>query len=684
MPNAQTTPRFSPLNLQPTAPQLALQLSKDKAILVDANAGAGKTTSLALRIAELLEEQKVQLGACQPNRILTLTYTEIGKLALQRTLKKIGVHHETVKQLWIDTFDGFSKYILRFLEGSEPRYIRNPEHLRPYIADAIEYFRDRLSTHPDRDLVLPGYSDGGFDEYFLRESFRIKGKMVIPKALWLEESVDQHLADREGEDYTVLKLLHHIESLRRPSDYELPLFRSEGDATYDLARLIGDMAQDNPQGELQRWPHHLWAFNVDEMHDMNEAMFTIVRRLLQSNPRALFCGVGDPDQVLHQKAGAEPRFMDEVLFSRETGRKVSMMTLPGTFRFSEAVAQMAQALAGKAYQSAARHPTAVNTYFYDQASTCARQVFEAATRWQEKGGAMEQFVVLLRHPHQSVAIENALLMLGMPYRVFPFQTYLHRPEVLLLRALFAISSQQAVAIESRQTLHRMIDSLADFCQVEIPHRNDPSETRSERVAIAVDELFHEPQRLQQFVTNVIIRKSEPYVERRLAAAMAVAREAPDEGTLERLIKAVDMPALAAHRWVEKQRQVDAVAHLKGLMDASSAFAGGAAAFFDQLNQMELAYERQYQPKARSLILTDIPSVKGFEFDHVVIPFIENGEFPASDGGTADDEKNMLYVALTRCRKELTLIFSEANPGPFLEDLFDSGFAERRSPKAPSR
>eukprot|EP01032_Pedospumella_encystans_P002219 gene2219-2604_t len=48
------TPRFTPQGLTRTPEQTAIQLAQNKVVLIDANAGAAKTTTLALRIGEAL------------------------------------------------------------------------------------------------------------------------------------------------------------------------------------------------------------------------------------------------------------------------------------------------------------------------------------------------------------------------------------------------------------------------------------------------------------------------------------------------------------------------------------------------------------------------------------------------------------------------------------------------------
>ena len=663
------SPLFHPQKIIPSRQQTALQTSSSRSIIVDANAGAAKTTSLALKTAEVLEMQRQRTGRYLPKKILTLTYTEVAGLALRRALGKIGVPADIVKELWITTFDEFATYMLNELEGSRAKVVKAPEALKDAIEQSLDALRERITQRADRNLQLPSYENGGFYEYFIHESLRIKGKMVIPKARWLEERIDTLLAENTGEDYTILKVLERFEHLRRPSEEDPPLFRSPGDATYDLASTVGDLSVALPQHMFTKWPGGLHLICVDEFHDMNEAMFILLRRLLESNVNADFCGVGDPDQVLHQKAGAEPKYMDAAYFAQETGRPATVMHLPGSYRFSASLAELAGNLAAKHYASFAQHDTLVQPFFYAAPLECAQKIVEDALAWKAQGRPMHQFVVLLRHPHQSVLIENFLLEQGIPYRTYPFPTYLHRPEVLMVRALLAASRPEFELVQSHAARHRMVQAVVDLAGVQLDFSESDTETQDERLRYAVKEILHDQTLLVTFLQKQVIAKADPAIRRRLEASMAVAATHPGDAMFNDMLHALDMPGLAAHRWVERQRCADAVAHLEGLKDGAKIF-DSAATFFRHINALELSYEKQGDPKAQktSLILTDIPSVKGLEFERVTIPFIERGEFPADDGGTLDDERNLMYVAMTRCSVELTLMFSQQRPSAFEEAM----------------
>ena len=79
----------------------------------------------------------------------------------------------------------------------------------------------------------------------------------------------------------------------------------------------------------------------------------------------------------------------------------------------------------------------------------------------------------------------------------------------------------------------------------------------------------------------------------------------------------------------------------------------------------------------ALTLATAHATKGLEFDHVVVVGMEAGRFPSgrtvaeSDDPTRayEEERRLAYVAWTRARQSLTLLYDPAVPSPFLLEAF---------------
>ncbi len=73
--------------------------------------------------------------------------------------------------------------------------------------------------------------------------------------------------------------------------------------------------------------------------------------------------------------------------------------------------------------------------------------------------------------------------------------------------------------------------------------------------------------------------------------------------------------------------------------------------------MRYRRERAYMP---SRCVSTIHKAKGQEYDHVVIPLCSRTPFP--DTETA---RRLLYVALSRARRSITIFASQESPSPLL-------------------
>jgi len=78
-----------------------------------------------------------------------------------------------------------------------------------------------------------------------------------------------------------------------------------------------------------------------------------------------------------------------------------------------------------------------------------------------------------------------------------------------------------------------------------------------------------------------------------------------------------------------------------------------------------------------LTLATAHSTKGLEFDHVAVIGLDAGRFPSArsireapePGRALEEERRLAYVAWTRARRSLTLVFDPAAPSPFLLEAF---------------
>ena len=649
--SAKSVAHFTPKAIVPTAEQLAIQISPARMAIVEANAGASKTTALALRMAEAWTRRT------QPAQILALTYTEAACVALKAALKKIGVPPAVVQQFRIQTFESFCSQVLQDVEGGPTPVYDQAEQLSPVIWQAVQWVADHPVPRWSAELRMPTLGDHGFTDAFLQTSEYLKGTMLdtLERS---DQSASPDYAASIGIEYTQLKIFLAFEKIRHANP-EKPAFRGVQDATYDVARLLH---AGESLTRYSHWPVALKVLVVDEMHDMNQAMFTVLKALLHTN-RSFFCGVGDVDQVIHRATGAEAKFMRTEL-AMQTSHKVMHYPLTHSFRFSATLAGLAGKIAGKPYASKAPHGTQIDIARYDSNAECAQSVVQAAAHWKAQPKAkMAEFAVLLRHPFQSVEIENALMEAGIPYQTLGFESYVMRPEVLFLRGLLAVASDDLRSVTDTQTRKDVMRALMFFADSRIAVEGREHESQLELLDDAIRSVTDNPLFLTSFFENQILRNAEPTIRPRLQAAVRVAREHVGPGMLDALLAALQFKTMVNNVLTSQQRRMQAMSNLEWLARAAARFENPRL-FFQHLNDAEQKQRAASHAKTASLLIASISSVKGLEFDQVLLPYLARGEFPVP-GSDIGEEWNTLYVGITRARRFLSLHVDRARPSEFI-------------------
>jgi len=742
--NPPDAPRFTPGNFTPTDEQTAIQVSKDRVVVIRANAGAAKTTTLALRIGEAIARG---LG---PEHILALTFTSEARDVLKRRLVEIGIPASTAAQLRVATFEQYAIESLEQLEQGKVTQIEHIKGLKPYVDEALQNVSDTYSGKVE--YLVSDTSTSALSQFFHAQ---LELKATLRLQADLEDLSEDDMSDALGVSYSTALTIREYEQIRLRGHGDV-LFRGPFDATYDLTCMLDrDPAM---RSELPRARIIL----CDELHDLNEASFHLLLHLIESI-YTYFIGAGDVDQVIHSKLGAREEFM----YSRFNSAFRSAVSYPLThsFRHGPFLAYAAGAFKNKLADSFLPLHTEIDQLHYDATGlSCSKQVVASVKRWTESGRGAEECTILVREPHQAIDIENALMQADIPYRTLEMPRYLDREEIMFLRGMISIALnnfedtektkrgpifdavstfaevsfasgeyaqlRQAVidepvalgwlfsgrvdqrgsidvrdrvrsvademqrAARSQEpdlvlgTLRQQLSSLLEFVQPETAHGTD---TALGRVATEVEQtvttmvahlersvMLIDAQDLLNIMRNYLLTLLATVnqlvardVKQRMAGMIAYMRElapdAPAHEVLQHICKLMDIEALAKRLYVHPHE-----AHV-----VSKSIAGFIKAAHDmrmnlwQFAEWIAAADRYGSGKrgSRCVQLDCVRNAKGKEFDHVILPFLEQGEFPFARADRGEEE-NLFYVAITRAISALTLISpADANlRSPFVARL----------------
>lgn len=635
---------FPSIRIQMTQEQRAICDSTHPRIVVEANAGAAKTTTAAMKIAHL-----VKMGA-SPSKIVVLTFTETGVQAFRNVLRSLGIDDVIARSLRIGTFEDFCAARLCRLEKLNVARLDKPEEVRQFVLNAIARAREWAESRYANYFSLDGTGELAV-EFLLNEFAHIKGSLQLLRQ-GEHFQISPACADEIGRDFTTLAIYRSYEQQRLFQigvEGEQPQYRYEGDATYDLARIL---TEDTPQFSWDTHPLRLSldAVILDEMHDTNWSMFSVLKELLAVNEDVQFLGVGDRDQVIHSLYGADSFFMGEG-FDKFIGTP-TRMPLTTAYRFGREVAQPLSRHSLKAYRFNTDVISRVEVKQAGDAAEVLALVNYAITKRPglRADSPKSQLALLLRHPSAAADLEHELRRSGVRYSTTGFTTYLERPEVLFTRVILgmAVALKEGFRIDlagkARLATWEFLGGRLKY------DSNVSSRSIIENAA---------PSEFEEFLMRDLLNSADdPSAAARVREAKLIAADDSIE-SLERALSALDIRSFSRRVFVKTETVNDAEASISGLLRASVQYRS-ISEFLRSLHSHDYNAHSKNLANER-ITVSSIEAAKGLEFDHVIIPDVNSGDF---DGALGDD-KNLFYVAASRARHLLTLTHRPGKASSYL-------------------
>ncbi len=659
--------------IDPTSHQRDILESQARCNVIEGNAGAAKTTTLAMVVRELLAAGR------RLDDLLVLTYSDAAVLALRQRLHWLGLSRDVVGAVRVMTFAALCNDRIVPFEGRCKHFDRPNRLVHNTLVQAVANARDRAERLEHAESFELG-GDGVLAFPALLRAFRrMKGTLAL-QALGDEFVLTPQSAEDVGLDYTQAAIFLAYEYLRRgrigaqeivhdeaggdsKAEHEA-LFRLDDDPVHDMASLLeaADPVYSDANHPLKLGVRMLF---VDEGHDLNEAMFTVLRRLVEANPIERMFVVGDPDQVIHADTGAARHFMTDTLGLLKPSR---VFPLPLCRRFGEGLATPLGVHARKRYEHLSANDTAVAIYKAPGHAAVASFVVAAHRRLAANSpDRVASLAVLLRNPGAFVQLENRLALEGFHVQTHGFEPYMQRPETQFLRVLVAWAAD-ALDLLAHADLAAIQSALGEFTgfadhatAAGVLHKRidtfTPYVFGGAAAAFVEDADAHlQPPPLLYLSDSTAIEAI-----RRFLAGFAAGIE---PAGLAALVESAGFRSLVKRAFVFEERVDEAMQAMREFARSAEGFSDFRA-WLQQMANREYA-ARQGRGSRPVLRLYTIPAAKGLEFDHVVIPDVNGHVFD----GDSPEERNLFYVAASRARRELTMTY-RTMPSSFLQPFQDS-------------
>jgi DNA helicase-2/ATP-dependent DNA helicase PcrA len=634
-PTPPNAPRFIPHGLIPTPEQTAIQLAQNKVVLVDANAGAAKTTTLALRVGEALARKLA------PEQILALTFTPEARDVMRQRLLDVGVPPALAARVAVLTFEDFAARQLDRIDGDALRQCAEARQLKAYALEAVDRVGERYAGGLDG---LEPQTHSIALAQFLDAQLQLKATMAL--ATDVEFMGVEEAAELLGVPLTDYLTTIEYETLRLDGGAGA-VFRGPFDATYDLACNL-----DGGARLAEQFPDYRLVL-CDELHDLNEAAFRILDALI-ARPTCFFVGAGDKDQVIHAKLGASEQYLNRRF--AQSYPKLVRYPLTYSYRHGPHLAYAMAEFKHKAVESSLPLRTEIRQAHYDGADDCARQAIAAIRQWKADGHALDGCAILIRDRHQSMAIENALIEADIDYRTPAMAGYLQRDEILFLRGLLAIALKDFAAVKSEQVRGAIVDAMLAFSEMRFTARRiDNFKAQIVKDPALLGELFLiEDERRDEHTgyRDVASQATKQAVIAAIAWLSTVDQATPAAEVLREVCERVKLVATARRIFVRPYEAGVVNKSVAGLLESAAASGQTLGEFWAAMNAREAFIRRKRERKA--VLIECVANAKGKEFDHVILPFLQADEFPHPTQPRADEE-NLFYVGATRARARLTLL-----------------------------
>ena len=624
--------------------------SPAKQVLVLAGAGSGKTRVLVHRIAWYLET-----GQASPLGILAVTFTN--KASKEMMTRLSAMLPISPRGMWIGTFHGLCNRLLR---------AHHKDAALPQTFQILDS-GDQLSMIK-RLLKAQNVDD---------EKYPARNLMYF-----INGAKDQGLRAKDLES-------HDDYSRKMAELYDLYDTQCQREGVVDFAELLLRcyelLSRNQPLREhyQNRFRHVL----VDEFQDTNTLQYNWLKLMAGTNG-AVFA-VGDDDQSIYAFRGANVGNMAS--FEREF-RVQNLIKLEQNYRSHGHILDAANTLIanntkrlGKNLRTDAGHGEPVRICESSSDLMEAQWIIEESKSLIAEGAARSEIAVLYRSNAQSRVIEHALFSAGIAYRVYGGQRFFERAEVKHAIAYLQLMDNphndsaflRIVNFPTRGIGARSIEQLQDAARhyaislyAAVPYVTGKAGTSLGGFVKMIEQTRFETQPLAlPEMVNVVLDASG------LLAHYRTEKEGADRiENLEQIVSAatlfvneegfghdapaylgpkLDAQAGTAVTTGDGVEILDADAPMVALMSPLSAFLSHAS--------LE-AGDNQAHAGQDAMQLMTVHSAKGLEFDAVFITGLEEGLFPhensAKEEGGVEEERRLMYVAITRARRRLYMSFSQ--------------------------
>ncbi|MBP9786577.1 MAG: ATP-dependent helicase [Acinetobacter sp.] len=583
--------------------------------LVLAGAGCGKTKTIVARAAYLIDQ------GLPAQQIQILTFT---RRAASEIVTRVEQHMGgQAKGLSASTFHTFCMYLLR----------RNPRAFGLNQFSIID--RDdqllmfRLLRGKDKGNVLPKAAElCDLYSYARNTKSKLSDALVEQSAQAIEYKV---------QITELMKAYEQRKQERNFLDYD------------DILAIVAVHLQNSP--ELVEWVIGFCsALLVDEMQDTNPLQWALLQPLI--GKVKLFC-VGDDAQSIYGFRGAD---FENIHHFKERVPDVEVLTLDMNYRSTQGILDLSNWLLEQSQIGYNKHLQAYRgnglkpqLHILSNEFEEANWIVQDLNRRHRQGAAWAAHMVLLRSGFSGRYLEGALIAANIPYRFIGGVKLLESAHVKDVLSLLRVSVNPQDDLAWMRFL-TLWDGVGDV-----------GASKLAQELIQLPDIEARCQRLERHgkvpQQAILILMQLGVLQQQVEACIGLALDALNE-QLQNNYKTKD--------WTRRVKDFDLVKQLARKHSSLGEFLEEYV--LDPISVSEI----DKTPDQDLVTLITIHSAKGAEQKVCYVPHVSPTQYPHAraqgDFDDVEEERRVLYVALTRAENEL--ILTKQNLNLWSQDQYD--------------
>lgn len=593
--------------------------------MILAGPGAGKTYVITNRIKTLIEKYEVE-----PRKILVVTFSKAAAVEMKERFDTMVSGQRLPVRF--GTFHSVFFQILRLAYHYEAKDIATPALKYRFLEEALCDSEYEVEDHRE------------FLEDIEKEISKVKGEGIDIDCYYSANCPEQVFRDiYQGYQERLQK--------HRCLDFDDMIVY-----TYQLLVARKDI--------LQRWQQQFEYILIDEFQDINRLQYETIRMLAE--PENNLFVVGDDDQSIYGFRGARPDIM--LAFPKQFS-DVRKIVLGTNYRCSSQILKAAGKLIqynkkryDKDLQADKGSIEGVHIKRYKNLPAESEDIVKKIQEYEKQGIAYTDMAVLFRTNMQMRTIAGKLMEHAIPFSMresLPnmFDTWMAKDLLCYIkialgdmsRSHFLKICNRPVRYISRAAFDEPQVSFDSLCTY---YANKGQMWMIERIRDFQNEL-RALKTLSPFSAIHYIRNGIGY------------NDFLTDYAQERNVNVDD--------WFEVLDEIQESARDKKSLPEWLAFVDSYA---EQLEEMRKE-NRRNQAQSQGVTLMTMHGAKGLEFQSVFIPTVNEGVSPyrkSIQSGDIEEERRMLYVAMTRAKEHLHMSFvkerynKKAEPSRFLYEI----------------